>query len=430
MPTDLAHEHEAMMLELEAAELELEAEAEAQAGVRIADVDEEAPAEDVAEDPAPVDADASLDDLRDREDVEAILRRAKALRLGDGMARDIEASFEHYRVAAELGSPHGKFSEALFYLSGAVVAEDVTAGLGKLRAAAQAGSLRAKVYLANVYELGVGREPDFEKADVWYRSAVRAAKIEIDPDEDEAGFTLAMADLGSIRHARVVLKDDSIPKKERYAYLTKAKALGFALHQRNKQRASMEQEEIQREIEEAMKAPPPEEEGAEGDAAADEADAKKADAKKKREKPEPESGPQIGPSKPKMGERFTAFVIAMFFVGLGIGAGVMGTVAAKELIAAGEAVPVFGMHWGYILPTTVSMSMVLVALVYQWRTILASMVGAGALGAAGWTLWKNPAGSLFADRLTQAHVFGVVGLVVALLVLGLLGGTRQRRWSK
>jgi hypothetical protein len=421
-----AEQHAAMMLELEAAELEQEALFEAEMGVRIADPDDEAAAPGDAQDvegEAPS-ADLALEDLRDRGDAETLLSRAKALRTGDGVERDLEACLEHYRAAGEIGSPHGKFSEALFYLSGAVVAEDVSAGMGKLRSAAQVGSLRAKIYLANAYELGVGRDPDPEKADVWYRSAVRAAGIEHDPDEDEAAFTLALANIGSIRHARALLRDESIPKKDRFAYLKNAKALGYALHQRNKQRASMEQEAIAREIEQAMASAP---------AATDEEEEKEAAPKNKAaNKPEvePESGPQIGPSKPKMDERITAFVIALGMVGAGIALGVFGTAAGKQMLVDGKTIPIFGVHYGYMLPAAVGGSMLMVALVYEWSTILLASVAGLVLGGAGWTLWKNPAGALFHDRLTQAHVFGLVGVVVALLVIGLLGGTRRRRWSK
>lgn len=411
-------DHKTILLELEAAELEAEALAE-EGGLRIADPEsgEEAPAAESLDDES-----LSLEDLRDKGDVDALLARAKALRTGDGVERDLTECLAYYRAAGECGSPLGKFSEALFYLSGAVVAEDASAGMGKLRAAAQAGSLRAKVYLGNAYELGVGRDPEPDKADVWYRSAARAAAIEHDPEEDADAYTLAMADLGCIRHARSLLRDESIPKKDRYAYLAKAKALGWALHQRNKQRASMEQEAIAREIAEAME-PPPEEK------AAEEAKAEKKEAAGKEAEEEAKK-PRIGPSKPNMSERMTAFAIALVLIGMGFGAGEFGTELGKKMLSEGQSIPVFGVHYGYILPAAIAASLLPVSLVYQWSSIALSTVAGLALGFMGWTIWKSPAGDLFSERLFQCHIFGVVGLVVALLAIGLLGGTRRRRWSK
>jgi hypothetical protein len=66
--------------------------------------------------------------------------------------------------------------------------------------------------------------------------------------------------------------------------------------------------------------------------------------------------------------------------------------------------------------------------VYRLTTLLLSAVAGLALGVAGWAMWISGPGQLFADRLRQAQVFGVIGMVVALLIIGLLGGTRRRRW--
>ncbi len=405
---------------------------EAGRGVRIAEPDaQEGDGSPPGATGTPVDVSseqASLDQLRDNGDIATLLRRAQALRTGDGVERDLEACLEHYRAAGELGSARGQFSEALFFLSGAVVAADVSAGMSKLRKAAQAGSLRAKVYLGNAYELGMGRDSDPEKADVWYRSAARTVRIEAAIQEDEQAFAVAMAELGSIRHARALLRDESIPNKQRFGYLKKAKALGYALHQRNQERKTREQEDIAREIEEAL-APGPEHSEAtevEPSKSGSTADSKQ----RKTAEQEPASGPQIGPSTPRFAERAAAFIIALGIVGAGVGIGAFGTEAAKHLLAHGKTVPIFGLHCGYILPTALATSLLFVALVYEWSTILLAAVAGMVVGGAGWTVWKNPAGALFQDRVHQAHMFGVVGVVVALLAIGLLGGTRRRRWSK
>ena len=81
-----------------------------------------------------------------------------------------------------------------------------------------------------------------------------------------------------------------------------------------------------------------------------------------------------------------------------------------------------------ILPAMVAVSLVPALLVYQLTTLLLSAVAGMALGVAGWAMWVSAPGQLLSDRLLQAQVFGVVGLVVAMLVIGLMGGTRRKRW--
>ena len=65
---------------------------------------------------------------------------------------------------------------------------------------------------------------------------------------------------------------------------------------------------------------------------------------------------------------------------------------------------------------------------YQLTTLALSAVAGLVLAVAGCAMWVSAPGQLLADRLLQAQVFGVVGLLVAMLILGLMGGTRRRRW--
>ena len=124
-----------------------------------------------------------------------------------------------------------------------------------------------------------------------------------------------------------------------------------------------------------------------------------------------------------------AFVLTLLCIGVGIGAGVGLTAYLQPQIGAGEPIPLLGHHHQLLVPLTVLASLVPATLFYAWRTLALAIVGAGALAFGGSVVWKQPAGALFADRLVQAQVFGVVGLVVLLFLLGLAGGTRKRRWK-
>lgn len=399
------------MAELEAQDEAAESEREA-AGVE---------PEPVPDSTAPITK--SLDDLVELEDVDGLLALARAHRLGNrGKERDLAQCYQALSAAAELGSAEAAFRSALFHLSGVVVNEDVTEGLSRLRSAAKSGSERARLYLANVYELGIGRDPAPDKAGVWYRGVARALGIEVDEDDPE--YIRAMAELGSIRHVRVVLKDEQIPKRDRLGYLRQAKPLGYALLQRNRKLEEAERRSIELEVERTMK---------EAEAEAKAAVAKKAEAEKAAEKKaEPETKKEPKPKDPDaipMGERMMAFVLTLLCIGVGIGAGVGLTAYLQPQIAAGEALPVIGHHHQLIVPLTVVASLIPASLFYAWRTLALAVVGAGALAFGGSVVWKQPAGALFADRLMQAEVFGVVGLVVLLFLLGLAGGTRKRRWK-
>jgi hypothetical protein len=64
-------------------------------------------------------------------------------------------------------------------------------------------------------------------------------------------------------------------------------------------------------------------------------------------------------------------------------------------------------------------------LVYRLDALIKSIVVGGALGGVGWIAWGTGIGRLHAARLVEALAFGIAGFLAALLVFGLLGGTKS-----
>ena len=148
-----------------------------------------------------------LEALRTQGDVPGLLALAKAFRAGTRPGgRDMSKCLEAYRAAAELGSAEAEYAVALFYMNGGtVVPQDLKEGTMRLRSAAEKGSVPAKVYLGNLYELGIHYKADAEKADVWYRNAGRGAKIE--GEQGSAEWNRALADLGCARHVLALTRE-------------------------------------------------------------------------------------------------------------------------------------------------------------------------------------------------------------------------------
>src|SRR5438270_13751036 len=98
-----------------------------------------------------------LDALVKQANVPGLLALAKAHRSGTAPGgRDMAKCLEAYRAAAELGNAEAEYAVALFYLNGGpAVAQDLKEGTTHLRSAAEKGSIPAKVYLGNLYELGI-----------------------------------------------------------------------------------------------------------------------------------------------------------------------------------------------------------------------------------------------------------------------------------
>src|SRR5690242_13459967 len=89
-------------------------------------------------------------------DVDALLALAKTRRA----AKDMKGCYDAYKAAAELGSPEAEYAVALFLMTGGVVPQDLKEGTMRLRSAADKGSVPAKVYVGNLYELGIHYKAD------------------------------------------------------------------------------------------------------------------------------------------------------------------------------------------------------------------------------------------------------------------------------
>ncbi len=356
-----------------------------------------------------------------RGDAEGLLDLARAHRAGTGgTRRDLPKCLACYREAAKLGSAEAEYSVALFYLSGGVVAQDLKEGAARLRAAADGGYLPAKVYLANLYELGVHFAEDAAKADVWYRSAARAAQITADPDSP--AYERAMAELGCARYCLTLAENGAEPEAERERFLKKAKAYGYQLALRRDSRAS---------------APPSEAATPAGSPARTVADAPETDSSghETAKSPDaslaqrPTSTPRSAAATSGMtGAALAAFFYATLFVAGSIAAGYFFTRGAEELLHRGMNLPLIAEHPRAVFPLAVALFGVLPPLLmYKAMSVArASLVGA-LLGGAGYALWGASHFSLLPDQELQGLLLGAAGFLGALLVLGLFGGLKPKR---
>ncbi|MCZ7681787.1 MAG: hypothetical protein M5U28_24555 [Sandaracinaceae bacterium] len=168
----------------------------------------------------------SIDELVAEGDPEKLLELGAAYRVGTPFVdRDHHSALECFEAASRLGSADAEYLAGVAYMDGVGVKADLAEGAKRLRSAAQRGSMRAKVYVANLYEMGVYYQADREKADVWYRNVARAANVEAEPGTEE--HDLQMAELGCVRHCLKLVADDALPAKDRAFYLKKAKAMGY-----------------------------------------------------------------------------------------------------------------------------------------------------------------------------------------------------------
>src|SRR5262249_16132544 len=109
-------------------------------------------------------------------------------------------------------------------MTGGVVTQDLKEGATRLRSAAEKGSVPAKVYLGNLYELGIHYKADREKADVWYRNSARDARVTAEADSDE--YNQALAELGCVRHGLALTEQGSLDEGEKERRLQRARAHG------------------------------------------------------------------------------------------------------------------------------------------------------------------------------------------------------------
>src|SRR5207249_1899863 len=130
-----------------------------------------------------------------------------------------------YQAAAELGSGEALHATAMFYFSGGVVAQDLKEGAQRFRSAAEKGYGPSKVFVANLYELGIQYKEDKEKADTWYRSVARGEGVKDDAGSPE--YARAMAELGCVRYCLALISEEGTSAEDKEAFLAKAKAHGY-----------------------------------------------------------------------------------------------------------------------------------------------------------------------------------------------------------
>jgi hypothetical protein len=353
----------------------------------------EAESEADAEEP---DADA----LRTRGDVQGLLALAKAYRAGTAPGgRDMKRCYEAYAAAADLGSAEASFAAALFHMTGGVVPQDWNEGASRLRSAAERGSVPAKIYLGNLYELGIHYKADREKADVWYRNAARGARIEAEEQSQE--YETALAELGSARHVLARTAQSDLPETTKARLLARAKSHGYGLRQR-------EADDPQRPtLENALEA------------------ASEATAPSVAATASPSERAAREPSQTSYA--LSAFAYATLFIGAGVGAAYAAALGARELVQHGFALPGIGARTHLVFPIVLALLGVFPSiLVYRASAIVKGLAVAALAFGAGWAAWGTGRLVLHADRGAQALAFAIPAFLVGLLVAGLFGGTKRR----
>jgi hypothetical protein len=328
------------------------------------------------------------------------------------------------------------------------VAQDLKEGTMRLRAAAEKGSIPAKVYLGNLYELGIHYKADAEKADVWYRNAGRGAKVEAEQGSPE--WNRALADLGCARHVLLLTREADVDEAEKARLLARAKAHGYGLRIRD-EAAEGDRATFVNALATADSAGPGAATATPPPVAVDLAPRGRKDtspetgnAKRKAEEDPPKALDAAAQAAAERAERaakkktadrsaarsvaLAAFGYALLFALAGLGAGYAASLGAHELVAHGHTLPLIGTKTHLVFPIVLGVIGVLPAwLVYRLGTVLKALV-LGAVGAGiGWVAWGTGQGAFHGDRPLQALAFGLAGFLAGLLVLGLVGGAKQPR---
>jgi hypothetical protein len=353
----------------------------------------------------------SIEELALAGDVEQLLGLAKSYRA----ARDLRTCLACYEAAARLGSAEAEHAVGLFCLSGGIAPQDERRAASLFRNAADKGYLPSKVYLANLYELGIYYKQDAAKADVWYRNVARAAQIGDDPSTFE--YKRAMAELGCVRACLALLADPESNADERVYYARKAKAYGWRERMAAPEPAPPEPATLGdaiRAVPATPDAPAP---------ATATAPTRVAAASAAR----PEPAPRARATSPgaSIGAGLVAFLWAALLVAAAAGAGYLGLEGVRLLVA--RYGPLLGPHEERIvLGTAASLAVLGPMLVYKWKSVLQALLVAALFGALGWFTWHAPAVHLFPLHEAQAIAFGLGGFLAALLVLGVAGGAKSR----
>lgn len=356
-------------------------------------------------------------------DVDALLALAKTRRA----SKDLKGCYEAYKSAADLGSMEAEYAVALFVMNGSVVPQDLKEGTMRLRSAADKGSIPAKVYLGNLYELGIHYKADPEKADVWYRNAARAARIEQEAGSDE--HAKALADLGCVRYVLARVESGAVDEEEKTRLLTRAKAHGYGLKVKDGspategsgERPTMTDALLVAETRERKNTAPE----------TKQARVKVEEATKQRSADTTPPAPNnkkntSAQSSTNVSDGLAAFGYALLFAVAGVGAAYAATLGAKELVEHGTKLPALGTRTDLVFPIVLGVIGVLPAwLVYKLSAFAKGLVAAAVMGGVGWVAWGTGQ-IIHANRWLQAIAFGLAGFLAALLVLGILGGTKLK----
>lgn len=367
---------------------------------------------------------SSIDELVAAQDVEGLIELGAAFGEGAGeVSKDLFKAVECFEAASRFGSAEAEYRVGLAFMSGLGVSEDLAEGAKRMRSAAQRGSLPAKVYVANLYEMGVHYAADRDKADVWYRNVARAAEIG-EPDGD--AHELAMAELGCVRFCLQIVADEELPTKDRAHYLKKAKAMGYG------HRLALAKGPAAPEPEESAspEAEVPSEESAES---APEESAKSAPEESEKTESEETESEETEEEKEEvllggswtLGSGLLASVASAVFGVSSYFAGWLAAEGSQALAAMGRALPGIGsMHDVVFGVVIVILGVAPAAALYRAKVMgIGVIVGVGA-AAAGW--YVHAGQPLLWSSAAQAGAFGLAGFWVVLLFLGLLGGTRAR----
>jgi hypothetical protein len=359
-----------------------------------------------------------IDGLKARGDIAGLLELARAYRSGTATGgRDMQRCFDTYRAAADLGSAEAEYAVALFWMSGGVVAQDLKEGAMRLRAAAEKGSVPAKVYVGNLYELGIHYKADTEKADVWYKSAARGAQITSEPGSDR--HTRELAEIGCVRFVLALVESGSVDDDDKTRLLQRARAHGYGLRLKDDMATGRP------EIVDSLRNT---DDRAAADVASTADDPTKANKRARPiEEKDTEAKPASKPSGPSRAPiAIGAFGYAMLFAVAGASAGYAAMLGARELVAHGTPLPGLGTRTHLVFPIVLGVVGVLPTwLVYRLGTVIKALLVGAFFGGIGWVAWGTGQAALHSVRSVQAIAFGLAGFLAALFVLGLLGGTKR-----
>ncbi|HVJ89049.1 MAG TPA: tetratricopeptide repeat protein [Labilithrix sp.] len=385
--------------------------------------------EDADAEDEPYSDELDLGGLKARADVDGLLALARAYRTGKAPGgRDLARCLEAYRAAAELGSRDAEYAIALFCMTGGVVPQDFKEGAARLRSAAEKGSIAAKVYLGNMYELGIHYKADPEKADVWYRNAARSARIESAPGGDD--YARELAELGCVRYVLALVDEGSVQGDEAARLVQRARAHGYGVRSKTESLDfGPSQSEASPPARASLSAPLLD--ALQTNDEAQGASAQRPSAGKGANPTAPSvSHPKVkrpapGPSRVAIG--LGAFGYALLFTLAGLGAAYAAMLGARELLVHGKVLPGLGTRAELVFPIVLGLVGVLpTSLVYRFGAVLKAIVAGTVLGGIGWIAWGTGQGAFVALRSAQATAFGLAGFLAALLAFGLLGGTRRQ----